>query len=669
MALITQKTNLKSLRYGKDRPGGGSSNQPYIISSLPGDPSSFNTLSKELKFLDKVVGAGKNIIDFAGTDFFLRGGSAAVSRAAKDVSRLTQMFADFKSPNGVLFAAKQNVLSLTGVKTQASGIMNEGIYLPTSTILQAGGNAFGVHLNKQGLNPFRKTAPSEGFIGGLFEFTGPLGLPTYAQTVKPEQKTVDNRLVQLKNAKLNSPYVNSIIAMFQAENAIGEARARTQRARAAARANDTMGQFRKDKRKSRQSAREDEKSQNKNNIPQNNSDVLLRYGGGPNSLLGIGQTTIRRYSNTGDGLDFRKNPDFKGKYFVLSSSQIEEKDVSKEVINIIDFRTDLIDQQTNSKGKKNILSISPNYATPENRIENRFNLGDPGRRDKNVTNYTAGLLRPEGDQFGALDRITYFPLYSSTAIQEIPNLNDFVTFSIGIYDNTSPSKKVYIHFRALLDSMDDNYAAEWNSFKYVGRGENFYRYGGFTRTINLGWTVAAQSKQELIPMYQKLNFLASSLAPDYSKNGYMRGNLATLTVGGYLYEQPGIITSINYSVPQESPWEIGISNQTFNPDDTSPIPADQDPTVKQLPHIIKVTGFQFIPIHNFVPRKQQNDFGTKEGQSDVEKFGKERYIALKKGSRDNYIVGEPLRDGAVILDPTTNVGMGTYEDINKIIPR
>ena len=60
-------------------------------------------------------------------------------------------------------------------------------------------------------------------------------------------------------------------------------------------------------------------------------------------------------------------------------------------------------------------------------------------------------------------------------------------------------------------------------------------------------------------MYQKLNYLASSLAPDYSKSiGYMRGNLATLTVGGYFYEQPGIITGLSYSVPEESPWEIAI---------------------------------------------------------------------------------------------------------------
>ena len=221
------------------------------------------------------------------------------------------------------------------------------------------------------------------------------------------------------------------------------------------------------------------------------------------------------------------------------------------------------------------------------------------------------------------------PLYKSGIANHGGDRNDLVKFSIGIIDNDDPKLRTYIHFRAFLDSMDDNYAAEWNSFKYMGRGENFYRYGGFNRTINLGWTVAAQSKEELIPMYQKLNFLASSLAPDYSANGYMRGNLAVITVGGYLFDQPGIINSINYSVPTESPWEIGINDVD-----------NYDTSVKELPHIIKVTGFSFTPIHKFVPKLQKNTYdgvynedGTDLGRV-ISKFGKgdeagkERYIAL-----------------------------------------
>ena len=162
----------------------------------------------------------------------------------------------------------------------------------------------------------------------------------------------------------------------------------------------------------------------------------------------------------------------------------------------------------------------------------------------------------------------------------------------------------------------------------MGRGENFYRYGGFDRSISLSWTVAAQSKQELIPMHQKLIYLASVCAPDYSKNGYMRGNLVRLTIGGYLYEQVGIIRSITYDIPQESPWEIAVS---AGEDDKS------DPTVKELPHIIKVTGFQFTPIHDFIPSVQKNNFKKEIGGiEEIDSYGPERYIALNNGFNNNY---------------------------------
>jgi hypothetical protein len=124
-------------------------------------------------------------------------------------------------------------------------------------------------------------------------------------------------------------------------------------------------------------------------------------------------------------------------------------------------------------------------------------------------------------------------------------------------------------------------------------------------------------------MYKKLNFLASTLAPDYSPNGYMRGNLVQLTIGGYLYEQPGFITGLTYEMGEESPWEIGIGvNNNF-----------EDGTVKELTQIIRVTGFNFTPIQNFIPRLQDNSFGS-DATGFAETYGPERFIALANGPND-----------------------------------
>jgi len=76
--------------------------------------------------------------------------------------------------------------------------------------------------------------------------------------------------------------------------------------------------------------------------------------------------------------------------------------------------------------------------------------------------------------------------------------------------------------------------------------------------------------------------------------------------------------------------EIGINDANEGGNDSS---------VKELPHLIKVTGFNFIPIHNFVPRLQQNNFGTLNPDNvliDGNTYGPERYIALSNGENNNY---------------------------------
>jgi len=225
------------------------------------------------------------------------------------------------------------------------------------------------------------------------------------------------------------------------------------------------------------------------------------------------------------------------------------------------------------------------------------------------------------------------PLYKSSGVIQNEIKNDLVKFRIGIIDNDNPLEKTYIHFRAFINGLSDSYTSEWASQKFMGRSENFYKYQGFDRQVSVDWTVTAQSKQELIPMYQKLNYLASSLAGDYSEAGFMRGNLVTLTMGGWFYEQPGLVTGLTLNVPDESPWEISINDT-----------GGSDSTVKELPLIINVTGFNFIPIHEFVPRIQQNSFNNSSfdgaNANWIESYGRERYLALNNGKSNNYDVGK-----------------------------
>jgi hypothetical protein len=149
-----------------------------------------------------------------------------------------------------------------------------------------------------------------------------------------------------------------------------------------------------------------------------------------------------------------------------------------------------------------------------------------------------------------------------------------------------------------------------------------------------------------MPMYKKLNFLASNTMNDYSDSGYMRAPFIKLTIGGYLYEQFGFLKGINYGWEMAAPFEIGINDA-----------GNDDPNVKELPHVIRVTGFDFQPIYDFLPQKQRNVY-SKDGE--VKTYGPEKYIALANGigkGSNNY---DTDAGGLTNSNPNT-VGVGSSQ--------
>jgi hypothetical protein len=672
MPLINLTTNLRNIRYGKDTPGGGYSGQPYIQKDIP-------------------VG-----LEPKSPDFLLRNGYLAPQTALTDVRRLTKMFFDLKSPNGLLFIAKQNLLSNSNVRTQAGGILNQGVYTPLSTLAQAGVVAFGGHLNKQGIDPT-----------GL----SPLSLITYLDVTNPKagvafslKATGNNRLVNLADKKIKGNFIGPIFPSL-VDNNISLLGGKTGNTMISYRGGPgaplgvgfTNIDF------------ADQRTGENNPLAQSiGADKAYFYGSyAKGGLLTLGRTgpvilhqaAPIRYNKEGASLAYERDVNkalslinrassaaallggipipfisslnLNETLFGAGGTLRSERNVYKQGNTFPETNTEVIQQNGTTtynqlqliaaepignrsgefpkdfrktiietpEGQKllgqpnNNLALAPDYVTGA--IETRVHLGNPGT-PKNKANYNTSPT--------PLDKITALPLYkaSSVATNNMPDfpVNDLVKFRIAVIDNDNPQNKTFIHFRAFLDSISDNYASEWNSFKYTGRGENFYTYQGFTRDISLGWSVAAQSRAELIPMYKKLNYLASVCSPDYSDSGYMRGNLVQLTIGGYLYETVGIIRGFTYEMPQDATWEIGI-NTLGTGLDADRIQAAEG--VKELSQLIRVTGFRFTPIQSFLPRTQILNFGelaTKEdatlAPTQVQGYGLQRYISLSNGFNNNY---------------------------------
>jgi hypothetical protein len=238
MPLITSNTDLKSLSFGHDRPGGASSGQPFLFTgfdipkvefsdpSLQNDrgigqnffdiaPVTFDTpyigqrdyspFSKTTIFkkdgidiatpilnglegiaggivngaegaINAVIGTINNSFDTTRTpsspDFLWRKNRYNIAHSFADAVRVTKFLS---TPAGIFFIIKQELLERLNVKMEGT----TRLYNPAGTIVQAGVNSIGYHLNKSGLNPFERSY-AEGGNNGYYQNTrfsvGQLGI-------------------------------------------------------------------------------------------------------------------------------------------------------------------------------------------------------------------------------------------------------------------------------------------------------------------------------------------------------------------------------------------------------------------------------------------------------------------------------------------------------------
>ena len=91
----------------------------------------------------------------------------------------------------------------------------------------------------------------------------------------------------------------------------------------------------------------------------------------------------------------------------------------------------------------------------------------------------------------------------------------------------------------------------------------------------------------------------------------MRGNLVYLTVGDYLTDVPGVLKGISIGGFEQSSWEIAkkLNGNPLGEYNREGELLSRAEKVAQLPHVLKVSGFSFTPIHNFVPQKGSKFIG------------------------------------------------------------
>ena len=359
---------------------------------------------------------------------------------------------------------------------------------------------------------------------------------------------------------------------------------------------------------------------------------LNKYTGGPDSTLGLGNTIINSYTD-----DFKLNTGVTDKKNILSSDQyMGFKPWSYNEIQ--NYRENYKNGNLTYKGngsenkfiqdfrQKNNFPNSDNY--PAYNVHSRIGvttgqdaIGSPNTIDSiNILRITPSRTF-FGNSVTARKKVEkedmYLKGYDTGSVNGYYG-RDIIKFRIEVLNNNTPTYSGSINtdvlaFRAYLETMSDNFKPSWKEFNYLGRGEPFYVYEKFSRDIQFTFTMFAHSEQEMAILYTKLNYLMSSTTPDYNKNNQMRGNYVYITIGDYIYRQPGVISSLNISDHFTAPWEIAL-NEPEKEADYEDVEATGQNNAKhyEIPKYLKVqVGFK--PIHNFLPRRMYGE--AEEGKT------------------------------------------------------
>ena len=600
-------SQLDKKPFEKDIAGGGYTGLPFIKPVVPKTLGQYFSLTSEALSLD----------------YPIRGGSYEELAARQDFSRIDK-FIEFR-PQGPAFVDKQTGLALSNPRIETG--YNGGV-----------GGIFGVENTRfysvaSGGGPpnllTQLTAGGTGFhypaLGQGQDLLDPLNL--YAYTVASKD-TNENRLVSLYNLNLNEEGTTPSQTSFR----LGLTNSTNSKVGGDVSALEELLGISLD-------------GLGNTNLP---PDVLLqRYPGGPGSRYGIGETLIYRATNAaGAMISTRDAPLFLGPY----TNNIKGTNVQGRpniTLNYNDYvGLSLIQQLSNNFQNKisttlgqeqgdgfiraeqgtagpttttffsNTLAydellkdqqgsyndfrkrvINPNTVATSDYINynmpKRIGTGNVGGRTASQRTKTNIIVASTIDTVNSSEiNGTINGLIDGEQKTTFPR--DLIKFRFQTIDNDN-GLPTTTTFRAFLTGYNDSHEAQWDAKRYTGRGENFYTYQGHDRTVNFNFKVAAQSKYEMAPLYRKLNFLLSSLYPDYNKSNYLRGNITTLTIGDLFVNTPGILTSLNLTVDDNYPWEIAMNEPELG----------ESKDMQEVPQIIDV-AVTFKPIMSVTPIREKH---------------------------------------------------------------
>lgn len=177
-------------------------------------------------------------------------------------------------------------------------------------------------------------------------------------------------------------------------------------------------------------------------------------------------------------------------------------------------------------------------------------------------------------------------------------------------------------FRATINSLSDTFNANWTPVTMVGRADPNYQYTGFGRDLSLDFTVYATDRDEMQPIWRKLNALAGYTAPTYTLDSIaLKAPWMRITIGDLFVQTPVLLTSVSYTLHDaDTTWEINL---------------EDDPTMMQTPHKVSVSC-AFTVIGDDLPQKNGRFYTLAKDwdSSGSAKLGANNWLSDSLGNSD-----------------------------------
>jgi hypothetical protein len=545
-------TKLKSLKFGSDKPGGGTSLEPVIQkpildNNLVGQERSFNDVAEENRArIAKILKSTPRGTRFVRNQTGLQISNAHLETSNAPILNTINLGGGFIGAinKGINFINSANTkFNSTGL-AQATRVTPLHVYSPEVTLAQLE-SIQGSHLDRFGLTPF---------IEDRYK---------YINIANANNTTKDNRLTKLRT-KLNVGYnpdtTNPIPKKInkQIKGVLSNISSITN---LAASTSNLFGG----------SPFLNKLNNTVNNVAKVVSPFLDpqidQYTGGPDSRFGIGVTSIRRFDFTNKLDDFEKlriasNIKAGNSRIDVNKYDELEKTATKEFI--------IADPEEGNNLDTDILFYSPNSS-----IAIKFKDLNVQKKKKHIS-YGGGTaavdsLGNANYQYNAkasspanitLDKNSpVFKYFGDKQTVGSFERNDGEGMTV-IFQLINPFSGINLHriaFPAYINGFKISSDATWNEISYIGRAENFYTFNKYKRTASFSLQIPCFNLVELREKHRALGALESSLAGRYGDDGKgtkLGGILTRLFLGNYLKGETGIINSLSYDIPNDSSWDI-----------------------------------------------------------------------------------------------------------------